>query len=441
MSGCDAEAHQSDVGGPIDIYSLDLREKNALLVQSHGDECRLCNLLSRAVQRYSHDRAQPTTQLFITWEVNGRKLTPEDWVVNRNRRIHLSWLENDGEEENVYLIFVAPRDRTNDSSGAPTGVANGALNLMKGWTCLCIKSHGNNCQIKHGTRDEFMKLVEAAGSSMWGQVPYTTTRSNVILHIQKDGLREALEKLPEIIRDAMLLVKQLGEVFMVHGSSTRWLCIYDFAHFTICAADGNTTTGLRAVKSILATGETRNSGPHPSMPFSEASEDMMGTPQPTKNDPYMPLTAECLPRLLPRRCLIFAEGQVYFQCHSAVMSQDIFNDEESSVWFFDWTNSLLRTLGELRSKAFWFYTKSILLRKPKESRRGKCTHDEYGNGTCDIPEGSYRKTEFTSWSSCGWSGGKAGYQVDVIDGCLIHVQEWLRHHTWILWYFRDYEGK
>lgn len=66
-------------------------------------------------------------------------------------------------------------------------------------------------------------------------------------------------------------------------------------------------------------------------------------------------------RLLSRRCLMFTEGQVYFQCHSAVISQHIINDGSINGWTLDWTNSTLRTLGELRRWVFQFYMKCIYL--------------------------------------------------------------------------------
>lgn len=63
-----------------------------------------------------------------------------------------------------------------------------------------------------------------------------------------------------------------------------------------------------------------------------------------------------------------------------------------------------------------------------------------GNCQCKSIEEGYGTTEFPSWSWCGWEGGKAEYNLHMMEGCLINVQEWLRDHTWILWYVRDYEG-
>jgi hypothetical protein len=37
-------------------------------------------------------------------------------------------------------------------------------------------------------------------------------------------------------------------------------------------------------------------------------------------------------------------------------------------------------------------------------------------------------------------GGAAEYNLTMLDGCLINVREWLKHHTWIQWHIRDEKG-
>ncbi|KLU91869.1 hypothetical protein MAPG_10818 [Magnaporthiopsis poae ATCC 64411] len=319
--------------------------------------------------------------------------------------------------------------------------------------------------------------------------------------------------------------------------------VYGHAYFTICAADGDAATGLTAIAGTLGSGAA--GGGHLKTPNNEAisacvripvtpaavgSAQQGETPPPNAaavmvlsavpkkedrfnkdEEQHTSLTAEILPgvqllvsrsaesviqdsvwnqrgwtfqeRLLSRRCLVFAEGQVYFQCRTAVMSQDILNDGgDANSWSLDWANSPLRTLGELRHKAFWFYMKCVGLYTGRHLTRPKDVLTAfqgtswllqkhfnapllYGLPTSHfdlallwVPLGflerrkqnrrhwprmeqeDYGGREFPSWSWCGWMGGKAGYQVDVIDGCLLNVREWLRNHTWILWYVRDEEG-
>lgn len=180
--------------------------------------------------------------------------------------------------------------------------------------------------------------------------------------------------------------------------------VYGNAYFTICAADGDATKGLLAVNSILskvrAYGHKEDvSCPRPSP--ASSYHTAMDTPdgRPVEDDERSELLIIQYPvrllvsrspedviqgspwdkrgwtfqeRLLSRRCLIFAEGLIYFQCRSTVMSQDKHSDSSQRGWSQDYANSPLRTLGELKKRAFWFYMKCVglytgrQLTKPKD---------------------------------------------------------------------------
>ncbi|KIW38384.1 uncharacterized protein PV06_09355 [Exophiala oligosperma] len=553
--------------------------------QEKHTSCHFCSLIWQAITRYSRRLPDASTALYLTWEVDGRRITStHESLVNRTRRIRLSWGDKDGKDESVYLVLVAPTGGRRPNSDAYASFATdthflgrGRVDssekqaLMKSWIDLCAEKHGLRCQKKHGTKSEFKKLIEGtffgvidvidmqlkalpivngeperfvALSYVWGKRPngeytYITTRNNVMIHIQHGGLEKAWHRLPKTIQDVILLVSRLGERYVwidslciVQDSLSSWELnakamhlVYGNAHFTICAADGEATTGLRAVAPVLRT-PIHRAAPVPdrvtTVRFMENTTDRHHSDDTIQSEP---ISAQILPgirllvsrppeaviqnslwnqrgwtfqeRLLSRRCLIFAEGHVYFQCRSAVMSQDIFNDGGTTGWSLDWTNSPLRTLGELRRRAFWFYMTCVRLytgrelTKPKDvltafqgtswllqqnlnaplfyglpvshfdlallwmplavlDRRrqkglhrpsnGLCSQDELGNCSCKIEEEGYDGKEFPSWSWCGWVGGKAGYQTEMIEGCLLNVRDWLKHHTWILWYVRDHEG-
>ncbi|KAK3317640.1 heterokaryon incompatibility protein-domain-containing protein [Cercophora scortea] len=543
----------------------------------HLNSGNASRVFAKAVCRYSGTKVDANANLLLTRDVDGRQSTGGDRVVNRTRRIRLSWREKTGKEEMVYLVFVARTAAGRSSSDAYAGQAKdthflgrGLGNskerqaLMKSWIDLCVENHGPNCQNKHGSRSEFKKLIEGtyfgvidvidmqlkqlpvvngepekyvALSYVWGkrpvdEKPYTTMRTNVMVRIQHGGLEKAWDQLPRTIQDAILLISRLGERYVwidspciVQDSNSSWELnakamhlVYGNAHFTICAVDGDAEAGLRAVDPIL-----RLSTSLP-VPMS-VSPPIMEKLRAAEDTHLLPLTAECLPgitllvsrppeaviqdspwsrrgwtfqeRLLSRRCLIFAERQVCFQCRSTVISQHIFTNGSANGWSLDWTNSPLRTLGELRRRAFWFYMKCIQLytgrelTKPKDiltafqgaawllqqqmnaplfyglpsshfdlallwmplkkldrrrqrrshrSGAAPCSQDEMGNCKCKLEEEGYGGKGFPSWSWCGWMGGKAEYQLSMIDGCLLNVQEWLRDHTWIQWYAREYEG-
>lgn len=369
-------------------------------------------------------------------------------------------------------------------------------------------------------------------SYVWGKRPpveetYRTVMSNVMLHIQHGGIEKIWNRLPRTIQHCILLVSRLGERYLwidslciVQDSISSWELnaramhlVYGNAYLTICAADGDAETGLMAVAPML----------QPTSPIGLAHPEIgekVGLDR-----PHRPLTAECVAgvtllvsrppeviiresawnkrgwtfqeRLLSPRCLVFAEGQVFFQCRSSVISEDVFTDGAKGGWSLDASQAPLRTLGELKRRAFWFYMwcirmytgrelshpKDILtafqgtsrllqqhlnspllyglptshfdmallwnpvcaLRRRRKQQysslnRSACSQDELGNCTCKHQEDTYGKKQFPSWSWCGWIGGNADYQSEMIEACLLNVREWLLNHTWIQWHFRDEQG-
>jgi hypothetical protein len=102
-------------------------------------------------------------------------------------------------------------------------------------------------------------------SYVWGlRKNYTTDISNIRIHQQQGSLETYLADIPEVIRDAMDLVRRLGlrylwvdSLCIVQNSKRSWSLnarmmnvIYGNAHLTICAADGNDAWfGLKALDS------------------------------------------------------------------------------------------------------------------------------------------------------------------------------------------------
>jgi hypothetical protein len=66
-----------------------------------------------------------------------------------------------------------------------------------------------------------------------------------------------------------------------------------------------------------------------------------------------------------------------------------------------------------------------------------CRQDDHGNCVCNQRTWSAKEKEFPSWSWYDWMSGSAGYLNGSIEGCLLNVQSWLKHHTWIKWHVRD----
>ena len=564
-----------------DGFSCPQRSLQDYYRQRHG--CQFCDLVLRAIERYSKHIVSLTAQISLAWEVDGRQKTEIGKLLSRTRRLRLWWPDQDDKATSVYFILIAPSEPRASPTGTikavnPHFLARAPIKvpekqaLMKSWVDLCVNHHGAICKETHSAKADYKKLVSStffgvvdvvdmqlkslpfvngeperyvALSYVWGKrspgrARYVTTRSNVMVRIQHGGLEKSWDRLPKTIQDVILLVGRLGERYVwidslciVQDSMTSWEhnakamhLVYGNAHLTVCAADGDALTGLRAISSALKRVENEKAQPN----LNAANISQPGGPRERANNTIDeaqlgPVTGEVLPgiklltskppeaviqdsqwnqrgwtfqeRLLSRRCLIFAEGKVYFQCRSSVTSEDIISHGSSEGWSLDWTNSPLRTLGELRRRAFWFYMRCVslytgrLLSKSKDvltafqgtswllqrhlnaplfwglpashfdfallwspvdvlkrrqrmsshqSDRGSYAIEDTDKSKSMIDEDDFGDQEFPSWSWCGWLGAGCEYKSDMLEGSFLNVNEWLRTHTWILWYIRDFEG-
>lgn len=292
-------------------YHSNFATVEELTVTSEG--CKLCDLLCRAISRYSRPHpADKDAVCSLTWEVDGRKsggAKSSASVVNITRRLRFRWATPDSYPENeVYIILVAPSDpsrpatpgwhRQYQSFGRDDDPPE-RQELMKGWLDACCKHHDSGCNEFYGTEHEFARLVEqtyfgvidvndmrlthlpmkrdgapeafVALSYVWGSqhgsriANYATTRANVIERIDAHGLNSSWPSFPATIQDSILLVSKLGYRYLwvdalciVQDSHNSWSLnaeamhlVYGNAHFTICAADGDSSSGLRAARPIV----------------------------------------------------------------------------------------------------------------------------------------------------------------------------------------------
>ena len=335
-------------------------------------------------------------------------------------------------------------------------------------------------------------------SHVWGKgEPYMTKLSNVMLHRTHGGLDRNLEELPRVFHDAFNLVCCLGvryiwidSLCIVQDSSRSFGLnsrvmdlIYGNALLTICAADGvDSSTGLRAMhpKEHEAHQITADCAPGVRLMVTHPPEIVI------KASTWDTHAWKLQERLLSKRCLIFTEGRVYFQCLSTCMSEDIFTDREGVGWSLDLVDAPLQMLRELNRRALWVYTNCVPLYTAWILTNRKDILAAF-NGICNLMEktmqapfifglptshfdiallwqpqsalerrapkndeerAEYNGMQFPSWSWCGWTGdglnlpmeGKLEYKSSMVDGCLPNVQEWLMKHTWIHWYIRNGHG-
>lgn len=209
--------------------------------------------------------------------------------------------------------------------------------------------------------------------------PFKSTSQNFRTYREKGGIQANLKNMPRVIRDAIGLVRQLGERFLwvdalciIQDSdnlNTRLMdVVYGAAHLTICAADeasaattANGSHGLNAAENMsVADGESQIEADGPvSFKVGEASLKAFDPSERTfdqhvhEYDPgYAPsiqlmvsYLAETFvkrsrwdtrawtfqERMLSRRCLIFVDGRMYFQCYTTTMCENIVSEDSGML--------------------------------------------------------------------------------------------------------------
>ena len=198
---------------------------------------------------------------------------------------------------------------------------------------------------------------------------FTSTTANVRKLQEKDGINKVFREIPRTICDAIKLVRDLGQRYLwadsiciVQDSTKCWELnagfmdqVYGNAHFTICAADGdNANAGLKAMNSADRV-------------FSQHIEDyalgvrlMVSYPVEAyiHQSSWNKRAWTFQERLLSRRCLLFVDSRVFFQCRSATMREDITPEEERG-WTIDHAQAPLQMLDDLDTKAILLYMKAV----------------------------------------------------------------------------------
>ncbi|KAF4426390.1 hypothetical protein CFRS1_v009752 [Colletotrichum fructicola] len=444
------------------------------------------------------EHALENAKCSISWEIDGREASrsksrghnPANTVRGITRRMHIRW--DHPRLSDAYLVYVAPERFARTASDADRVWAKDSLflgrkitedienqALIRSWLDLCQKSHRGPCrQNKEEGVGRFVEMVSHSyfgvidvqnmqltqlpcksretsrdgreRSYVWGtdETAYTTLTDNVMLHRMHGGLEDVLLRLPKAIQDAIDLVRRLGFKYMwidrlciVQNSSRSWKLnafnmdlIYGNAALTICAADGDASIGLRAMRP-----STRNTKQYKRM-INPHLELMVTRPPEIyiRSSEWNERAWTFQERLLSRRCLIFTNGRVYFQCRSTGMSEDIFGDQKGAGWSLDLVDAPMQMFRQLDDRAFWVYMKCVELYTERKLTQAKDIQAAFSVPTL-IWLFFGNPLDFPSWSWTGWIG-ETKYHDDLIGGALDNVSQWLNTHTWIQWWVRDGHG-
>ncbi|KAH8817197.1 heterokaryon incompatibility protein-domain-containing protein, partial [Xylogone sp. PMI_703] len=516
-------------------------------IQDKEKVCKLCELILNSVRadlnKLTGENANEIV-CSITWEIDGREVAasssssngPRNSVRGLTRRMHIRW--NNKHLSEAYLVYEAPEssartvsdaDRVWDKDSLFLGrkVAPGVENqaLIHSWLGLCCNTHQGPCRDEGSQKDHQrfhsmlshsyfgvidvhnMQLTQLpyeatetddtvilssqpyiALSYVWGatQKAYTTDTGNVMLHRTHGGLEKVRDALPEVIRDAIDLVRRLGYQYLwidrlciVQDSPRSWKLnaynmdvIYGNAFLTICAADGDSTAGLRAMRPESHNADQLGATVQPGLSLLVTRPPEMHIRTSQWNERAWTFQE----RLLSKRCLIFANGRVYFQCRSTGMSEDIYADRKGAGWSLDLVNAPLQIFRQLDYRAIWVYMRCVRLyteRRLSKPRDILAAFNGMSNLMCDrmelpfihglpsshfdiallwepvrntkrrqVPDpenSSLSALDFPSWSWAGWEGS-VDYKHNIVGDLLDNVSEWLDNHTWIDWWVRDGHG-
>lgn len=325
-------------------------------------------------------------------------------------------------------------------------------------------------------------------SYVWGEGErFTTTSSNILRLREMGALESHLHQLPRVVDEAIKLTRRLGlryiwvdSLCIIQDSVRSWKLnaqsmdlIYGSALLTICAADGNDAdVGLKALNPAarIETQHMEDVAPGVRLMVTRLAETRI------KHSKWNSRAWVFQERMLSKRCLIFTEGRVFFQCRSTTMSEEIVNEPEGSGWSLDLVHSPSQLLRDLATRSFWVYANCVSLYSSRQLTKSEdilAAFDGVANYLTNAMRAPFvfglatshfdlallweplqpiqrrwtddssdmledkKRSNFPSWSWCGWSGATIEYKHDFL---FENVHEWLCKHTWISWYIRDGHG-
>lgn len=457
----------------------------------------------------------------LGWQIDGRTLVRDQ---DRNiigsrpctRRIRLRWEVNEapskiGELFDTYIVLVAPR---NGGKGLFFGRALHSVKtdaaLIRRWIDYCEASHGDACKSKSQDiplSKSFFGVIDVtemcltklpsgeryvALSYTWGQGGhhFKTTATNVRDHLKPGGLRKMDIMMPRTIKDAINLVRDLGERFLwvdsiciIQGSDRSWALnsrvmdqVYGNAYLTICAADGDGAgAGLQILNPERSQAERATSEQSNSQNITQYDRNLrLMSTQPAEN--YIRKSVwntrgwTFQERLLSPRNLIFTAGRMYFQCRCTARSADIISEDDSAGWSIEFKDSPLLMLQKLSTRPLAVYKQALELYMTRQLTQPRDIlaaftgmgnligealggHLVYGLPSSHfdwallweprdaaVQRPSVGGEKFPTWSWCGWKGQIMEYKEKMLAGCEDNLHDWIRKRTWITWYIRDANG-
>lgn len=254
-------------------------------IEGRKESCFLCDLVHRAIKKYSGQSVEQDSECFMQWEVDGReaKLGTDGAAPhgregtiysNVSRRIRFWWSQKDEKIQEASILYGPRRDQAiHDPYDDPYAnlmrpqtqdrrflardheAEKSNQVLIDSWVGLC-KKHHEDTSGRPGFTRRFRDLIQQTSfgvvdvvrmqlcqlptnkdgpvpfialSYVWGtaETKHNTVRSNVMQRIQRGGI--VAQDLPRTIQQAISLTKDLGLRYIwidalcnVQGSVSSW---------------------------------------------------------------------------------------------------------------------------------------------------------------------------------------------------------------------------
>lgn len=262
------------------------------------------------------------------------------------------------------------------------------VDVVKGWMKDCETHHGAECEeslvhpeLMRERRHKFraidveqMCLVEPPSDSRYIALSYLWGKNFTQLFTNSENLNRlstpralAKEKLPRTIKDSIKLTKLLGEKYLwtdslalIHDDGFQYHddWIYAKAVLTLVAGSGkDANAGLPGVRkeSRVFHQEIEEVKLGLRLMVSHLAEDYISTSQ------WDSRAWTFQERMLSRRCLLFVNGRIYFQCRRTTFCEDI--SVPPTGWSLDSIDMPTRIF---REKPFVQFTSAVELYTRRE---------------------------------------------------------------------------
>lgn len=278
-------------------------------------------------------------------------------------------------------------------------------------------------------------------------------------------------RMPRTLRDAMDLVNALGlryiwidSLCIVQDDPEEWASVaslmgklYWTGYLNICAAAGHSAS--HGIPGSPATPR------HAAQSVAKCFGIDLMVVRPVEGETHSTVwntrAWTFQERILSRRCLIFLQDRVHFQCRQVTWSEDINAECKYGTWNLDMVESPIRSFDS--KVPILHFAEYVSL---YSARRLTFVSDRLVafNGLVDalssrlvsnfafgLPLAYFdwamlwakvsdsdridigMPGKFPSWSWCGWNGPSV-WRPSTISGTLENLHEWLTEHTWIKWH-------